>query len=404
MREPTIALAFTPESWVETLHRHFTDHGGARVRQLVMDPSVALDDDYEILVASARWPALTPGLVGELHDRGRRVLGVVCRGDRGSHDVLARAGVDRVVDDDASPLEFLEALLLLTPDSPVAPVLEPMSDRSPGRRVVVGGPGGSGSTEIAIALAAALARHGPVTLVDADEVAPSVAQRLALPIEPNLRTAIEAVEFGTGELDEALQDRGRGLRVVAGLPNVGAWAQVRPNEVLRALRALGRHGETLVLDVGPLLEDLTGVSRGRFALTRAVIGEADELVVVGAASPVGLSRAVAWIADATLLATSAPVHVVLDRAPRDAYRRREIAAELERCFRAASCTFVPGDSEVARAAWAGTTVGSGPFTRAIDVLADAVAGAATDVVTGGEGVRGRFGRRHRAPRTRMAAS
>ena len=400
MREPTIALAFTPEPWVEILHRHFTDHGGARVRQLVMDPSVAIDDDYEVLVASARWPALTPGLVGELHDRGRRVLGVVGRGDRGSHDVLARAGVDRVVDDDASPLEFLEALLLLMPDSPVAPVLEPVADRSPGRRVVVGGPAGSGSTEVAIALAAALARQGPVTLVDADEVAPSIAQRLALPIEPNLRTAIEAVEFGTGELDEALQDRGRGLRVVAGLPNVSAWAQVRPSEVLRALRALGRHGETLVIDVGPLLEDLAGVSRGRFALTRAVVAEADALVVVGTAGPVGVSRAVAWIADATLLTTAAPVHVVLDRAPRDAYRRREIEAELERCFRPASCTFVPDDAEVARAAWAGTTVGSGAFVRAIGLLAGAVTGA-DPVGNRSERVRVRFGR---WPRTGAVAS
>jgi hypothetical protein len=44
----------------------------ARVRQIVMEPSVALDEEYDTLVVSHRWPALSRPLIAGVHDRGRR--------------------------------------------------------------------------------------------------------------------------------------------------------------------------------------------------------------------------------------------------------------------------------------------------------------------------------------------
>jgi hypothetical protein len=70
--EPTVALVFSPEPWVEELHRHLAHHGGARVRQVVVEPAVALDEEYDALVVSDRWPALTLGFVRAVHGRGRR--------------------------------------------------------------------------------------------------------------------------------------------------------------------------------------------------------------------------------------------------------------------------------------------------------------------------------------------
>ena len=72
--EPSIALVFSPDPWVEQLHRFLSDHGGARVRQLVVDPSVLDDEEFDVLVSGDRWPSLTPALVGRLHGRtgGRR--------------------------------------------------------------------------------------------------------------------------------------------------------------------------------------------------------------------------------------------------------------------------------------------------------------------------------------------
>ena len=54
--EPEVALAFTADIWVEELHRHLTDHGGARVRTLLVEPEGALEEAYDVLVAGHRWP------------------------------------------------------------------------------------------------------------------------------------------------------------------------------------------------------------------------------------------------------------------------------------------------------------------------------------------------------------
>ncbi len=369
MREPIIALAFTPEAWVEALHRHFTDHGGARIRQLVMDPAVALDDDYEILVTSARWPALTPGFVAELHDRHRAVLGVASRSDHGSIDVLTNVGVDRIVMEDAGPAEFLEALVLLMPAATAATARRDASSESDGaaaQMVVVRGPAGAGATEVAVGLAHSLGRTERVTLLDLDEVAPSVAQRLALPIEPNVRTAIDAVEYGIGVTESAGT---AGLRVVPGLPNAATWSQIRPPEIERLVRVLGRDRDHLVVDIAAALEDVGPATRGRHAVGRLTIKAATHIVAVGEASPVGLTRLVRWLAAAHELAIAPRVHVVLNRAPSDAFRCNELVAELQRCYRAESVRVVPSDPAVVRAMWDGTTVGRGAFTDTVADLA-----------------------------------
>ena len=66
MHEPEVAIVFTPEIWVEELHRYFTDHGGARVRQLVVDPALAVSEQYSVLIVSWRWPSLTRVLLSIL--------------------------------------------------------------------------------------------------------------------------------------------------------------------------------------------------------------------------------------------------------------------------------------------------------------------------------------------------
>jgi len=90
-REAELALVFSPELWVEELHRHCTDHGGARVRQVVLDPDLALEEQFDVLVVSHRWPALSRGFVDALHERVRRVLGVFDPHDPAGHEHLVTA-------------------------------------------------------------------------------------------------------------------------------------------------------------------------------------------------------------------------------------------------------------------------------------------------------------------------
>ncbi len=95
MGEPEVALVFTPDVWVEELHRHLTDHGGARVRQIVVEPEIALEEQYDVLVASHRWPALTHAFVADLHARGRAVLGVCDREEPSAGRTSSRSGSTR---------------------------------------------------------------------------------------------------------------------------------------------------------------------------------------------------------------------------------------------------------------------------------------------------------------------
>lgn len=370
--EPEVALVLSPEEWVERLHRHCADHGGARVRQVVMDPALALEDQYSTLVVSSRWPALSPAFVDALHERGRTIVGVYDPTEPSARDRLSALGVDSSITADADVHDFVRAIETVTPPSTRrGRSTERGGPRSPprtGRVVTVGGPAGSGATELAIGLAGAMAAKRRVLLVDADDVTPSVSPRLGLPIEPNLRSAIDAVEFGLGSLTRTLLPvPGVAFGVLGGLPNVAAWAQVLPSEVIRVTEAVSRFADEVVVNVGHRLEDVGG-GRGRYGISRALLSEADVAVAVGPATPVGVSRLLEWLAAARVLAPSLPVVVAVNRAPRDRYRRAELVTEITRTFEPWALTFVPEDRRVHHAAWAGRTVPRGTFTRAVERL------------------------------------
>ncbi len=250
-----------------------------------------------------------------------------------------------------------------------------MPDVRLGRLVTVGGSPGSGRTEIAIELARALTRRTSVVLVDADDVAPSVAARLQLPIEPNIRTAIDAVEHGRGELRRCvLLQPNSGLRIVSGLPNASSWAQVRASEILRVVERIG-DGADIVADGAGMLDDLgSGTARGRFATARALVAQSDVLVAVCDPSPHGVARLLAWSVEALALAPDAALLVVVNRAPDARFRRGELFEELSRSLPFCDVRFVPTDRRVADGAWAGTPVAKGPFTRAVAEIAVQVMG------------------------------
>jgi MinD-like ATPase involved in chromosome partitioning or flagellar assembly len=367
MSEPEIALVFTAEPWVEELHRYLSDHGGARVRSLVVEQSVALEESYDVLVVSHRWPALTHAFVTDVHARSRRVLGVHERSEPASRAHLETVNVDAVVESDAGPEAFVRALVELCSEQQrhagFAP--PPLAPR-PSRLVGVGGPPGVGKTEVAIELAVAAARDSSVLLADCDDVAPAVAQRLALSLEPNLRTAIDAVEHGRGDLAACIhREAHRKVAVLGGIPNSTSWMQVRPGEVIRVVDRLGTEAEVVVVDGIGSLQDLGGLPRGRFATARALAIEADVLVAVCDASPVGITRLLAWTVEVRALAPLTPIVVAVNRAPSASFRRGELYDEITSSLDVIDVGFVGVDSRVVGAAWEGRTVARGRFTRAV---------------------------------------
>jgi MinD superfamily P-loop ATPase len=373
--EPEVALAFTADLWVEELHRHLTDHGGARVRTLLVEPEGALGESYDVLVAGHRWPALTRALVADVHAHGRAVVGVHDREEIASREHLVALGVDAIIESDAGPDAFVRAITSVAgrrgdrarTEVAVAP------SRS-GRLVTIGGCPGTGRTEIAIELARAVALRTSVVLLDADDVGPGVAARLQMPIEPNVRTAIDAVEHGRGDLRRCiLSPSASRLGVVTGLPNANAWVQVRPGEIVRVIDRLADDADIVVADGAGMLDDIAASgTRGRFATGRALVAEADLIVAVCDPSPLGVRRLLEWSVEALALAPETPLLVVANRAPSARFRRGEIYEEVSNSLPLIDVAFVPVDRRVSDAAWSGAIVARGPFTRAVAGIAETV--------------------------------
>ncbi len=372
--EPSVALVFSPETWVEDLHRHLAHHGGARVRQIVVEPSVALDEEYEILVVSDRWPALTYGFVGAVHARGRALLGVFDPEEPAGKDHLVDLGVDATIAADAQVAEFVVLLQELSAASSRprdfgdvdASRVPTRDDEPPGTVIAVSGARGSGITEVALGVAVALAeRRRAVLLIDAHEAAPAVAGRLGLGLEPNLRSAVDACAHGLGALHDSVAtvvDRGAvRLGAVAGHPSAIAASQVSTQDVLDVVAAARRSHDFVIVD----LEE-------RSATARAVTGVADAVVGVVHASPVGVVRALEWTVDTVGRATATPLHLVVNHAPRSRFRQEEIRTEIERTIRPTSLEWCPHDRAVESAAWDGVPVARGAFRTACARTGDAL--------------------------------
>lgn len=381
MSDPEIALAASPREWSLRLHRQVADHGGARVRVTALQAQDVLEEHVDVFIADDTTSFLSARLVAELHRRGSRVLGVFDPEDSRGKGELLELGVDDLLERGASAEAFVSAIASLAGTTPLAGIGQ-LPDRQPpptpaeALRVgqvtaVAAASGGCGATEVALALAASAARRsGSTVLVDADEVAPSIAQRLGLPLYPNLRAAVDAVEQERRPLEGTLAVVGGRIAVLVGLAGGRDWAELRPHQVLDVIDALAAVSSHAIVNSGSLLEDLPAQGgSGRFGQTRTVLGRADAIIGVGLPTPVGVARLLEWAADIRALAPSTPVHLVLNRAPASRFRQGEVEQEIRRTFWPASVTFAPFDGRVPAAAWTGQPVADGPFTRAIAGLA-----------------------------------
>ncbi|WP_367280137.1 CpaE family protein, partial [Nocardioides sp.] len=266
----------------------------------------------------------------------------------------------------------------------------------PGRVVAVWGPAGApGRSTVATTLAATLAaRRRRTVLVDVDPWGGSVAQQLGVLDEVSGLLAAARLASG-GVLAErfptVLRSLGQHLELLTGLPRADRWPEVRDGVVEEVLDLARQRGH-VVVDTGAPLErdaavDLAG-RPGRNGTTLAALAEADELVVVGTADPVGLSRLARGLVELAEETGGRPVHLAVNR------MRASLgwsAGDVEQMVRGfaeiASTTFLPEDQAATdRALVAGRSVvevGDGPLAEAVCRLADAVLGAdAADATAG----------------------
>lgn len=358
-----LALAASAREWSDRLHGFLVDHGGARVRTVLMGPDEVDAEEYDVLLIDDICSFLTPHLVDRVRMSGRFVVGVFDPADGvDAKRRLVDCGVDDVIEADAGPEEFLTVVRGIRSWRPVTATEEREPVTRGGARgevVVVGAPpGGCGATEIAVAMAA----EAGTCILDADDVAPSVAQRLHGGLHPNLRTAIDVVHHHSGDLYDVIQTGG--VPFLAGLARGDDWAHVAAGEVQAVVDGLAERFRPLIVNIGSGLERPER-GEGRFSLARSLLSHADRVVGIGAPTPIGVTRLVRWLAEARALAPTVPLVAVVNRVGRSGYRRSEIQREIGRVLDDVGVAFVPDDPRVGEASWAGHVVGKGPFRRAV---------------------------------------
>ncbi len=349
----------------------------------------ALATPHDVFIADDTTSFLTPRLVADLQGRGIAVLGVYDPDEESGKQRLRDLGVSGVIDADASAEAFLHALnrIVVKSTSGLAPAPEwPTSDEAtdgepehpnepgPEDRIVAvtGASGGVGATEAAIALTFAISKRGEsAVLVDADDIGPSVAQRLGLDISPNIRTAVDMVRRRSADLTDTLRSPlSNDVEVLVGLANRRDWFELRPPEVSEVLLELASARDRVVVNVGPRAEDLPAMGGpARYGVARAILALADAVFLVASPSPVGATRVLDWVAETRPLVGSTPVHIVFNRCTGSRFVSAELEAELARACRPRSVTFLPLDQRLAAATWRGQALTNGGFFKAIERLA-----------------------------------
>ncbi len=251
-------------------------------------------------------------------------------------------GVDAVL---ADPFERGDLLSVLVGSAPAieGPAGDAVVRRAPppagwrGRLVAVTGPGGAGTSTVAMALAQGLgsgSRHqGLVALADVALHADLGVLHDAGDVMPGLQELVEAhrLELPTVEgVRGHLFDAGdRGYDLLLGLRRHRDWPVLRPRAVQAALDGLLRTYRLVVADVDPDLEGDDEVGsmdvEERNVLARAAAARADMVLVTAPPTVVGLRRLVLILDEWQRGGVGAErLLPVITRAPRRAMARAEI--------------------------------------------------------------------------------
>lgn len=321
-----------------------------------------------LAVVSGDLDRLDREAVAVLHRCGVRVVGLGDPARPWLAERLTAHGADLVVDvtsDGDVPDVVREALTVLG-DGPAAPVASPgpVLPTRRGATVAVWGPTGApGRTFVAVNLAAELAALGRSTLlVDADTYGGVVAQVLGVLDEaPGVAAAARAA--GQGALDLPTLARLAPvvlpeLRLLSGISRADRWPELPASSLELVLSRARELADVTVVDTGFCLEQDEMLSYdtrapARNAATLVALEQADLVVVVGAADPVGVQRLVRALADAADRGLAQTRHVVVNRVrPTVAGARpgEAVAAALARYAGVAEVVLVPEDRSAVDAA------------------------------------------------------
>lgn len=271
----------------------------------------------ELVVAACDPAVLSSGVLASCDSRGIRVIALVA--DEAGRAHAAALGIHETV---AEPAGWAEVERLITGGR--AP-----GAASTGRGTVIavwGAAGSPGRSAVAMGIAAELASAGhSVVLGDVDTHAASIAPSLGLLDEaPGFAAACRLV--GSNSLDLMELER-IGQRyssphgsfwVLTGLGRPARWPELPAERVHGTIAACRGWVDYVVLDTGFSLENDEEISSDLFAprrnaATHTALRDADIVVAVGAADPVGLSRFLRSHVDLLELITTPRLIVVANK-------------------------------------------------------------------------------------------
>lgn len=316
-----------------------------------------LQPDVEAVVAPATRAVLTPELLSACDRAGVRI---VTLGGTDSRAVL-RMGLAPPLRADAPGWE-IAAALSTDGRPPVAGTPTAASRLT----AIWGSHGAPGRSTIAVQLAVELARRGRRTaLIDADTVAPSLALLLGMDDDgPGLAAACRRAEAGALDpaeltrLSARLAAGGTEVDVLAGLNRPSRWPELSDARMRATLSVCRRWAEETVVDVSAAVDtdeeamyDVVGPRR--HAATVATLSEADRVVAVALADPLGISRFLRDHAELRRLVGQTPVTVVVNQVrpgPLGLDARSQIRRTLERFAGLTDIAFLPLDRRAVDAA------------------------------------------------------
>jgi hypothetical protein len=210
-----------------------------------------------------------------------------------------------------------------------------------GQLVAVCGPGGTGASTVAIALAQGLAadvRHGRrVVLADLARRADQAMLHDAPDLGPGAQELVEAHRLGRPEPDEVWRTTfdvpRRGYRLLLGLRRPEAWSALRPRAIDASLVGLRRAFQVVVADVAGDVEGEAECGsvdvEERNHLARSAVLHASVVVAVGAPGMKGVHSLAGLVRSLLAIGVAGGrIVAVINRSPRNPRSRAELARAL----------------------------------------------------------------------------
>jgi hypothetical protein len=395
-----VGVCATTASWSKDLREYVRDHRAGIDTEVVLSAG-QLDRTgrrrFDVLVVDDVSRLLGPADIDGLLADGTEVIGLFHpdphAGGRGALECLG-VRYDRVLPSAIRPSELSSLIESIGPVKATAvngsavraAANLAVVPRRGGRLVVFSAvSGGSGLTEVVLAVGEALAVRCPTLVIEASPVGACLAVRTGGHPSRTLAWSLGRSAVGQRALPDGLTPPAESHSRLGRCDRIcqtaapGGPPLMSPEQLVGLVDEARDAYELVVVEIGPLISPLPGATGAdRFAAGRAVLAGADIAVVFAGPDPESAVRMGEWRVTANEVGCRARCLGVFGRLPRrSGFQRRHLAVEVDRSTGATgfeSFRCLPDDPRVARARWNGELVTAGPWLAEINAMATDLSG------------------------------